>query len=211
MKKLTVIKTIMKKRNLYIFVILFLSLKMFCQIPVTIVKDYKNLGISRSISGTYLKDINGDFNTFIGDWVWTSDDQKIIFKIKKITQRFFPQYSCYSDFLVADYIYTTNYGAVTVANTTLLTQNSTDPDIYPMFSVGPYTTLSKLDCSFKDVIVQKNGSGFCSATFTKVLNTIDQMTVELQNPKEGTGLMFPGDLPFNANFGLPNNITLTKQ
>lgn len=201
----------MKKRNIYLIAILFFSVKMFCQIPVTIIKDYKSLGISRAFAGTYLKDINGDFNSFIGDWVWTNGDQKITFKIKKITQRFFPEYSCYSDFLVADYIYTTNYGIVTVANTTLLTQNSTDPNIYPMFSVGPYNTLIKLDFSFKDVIVQKNDRGFCSATFTKVPGTIDQLTLELQNPKEGSGLMFPGDLPFNPNFGLPNNITLTKQ
>lgn len=204
----------MKNNKIFILHILAFIINVggFAQIQITNTKDYKVAPRLNSPSGTYIKDIDGDFDYLVGTWVWINLDKKVTFKIKKISQSYLTSNQTYQDVLVADYIYTTDFEQNTIVNTIINNQNDLNPAHYPMFSLGPYiANPGIISFAFEDKIIQKNGRGVCSALFTKVPNTNNQMSVELLNPKEGAGLMFPGDLPFNPEFGLPTNMIVTKQ
>jgi hypothetical protein len=182
----------------------------YSQIPVTNVVNYSDLANANITSGTYIKDVNGDFNSFIGNWVWIDGDQKVTIVIKKINQYFNTDKLYYRDFLVADYIYTTNYDATTIVNTTLTTQNSLNPRIYPMISFGPEDFLNAIEFTYRDVIINKHITSISTATFTKLSGSSNQMLLELKNPN-CPQMVLPGQPLPNLNFTLPNNIVLTKQ
>lgn len=195
----------MKKIIIYFSIFILYSCKSFSQVPITntvsaATKDY----LSKSVfPGMYIKDINGDFNPYLGNWKWTNGSDEIVFIIKKITQQYLPECFCYSDFLVSDYKYTTNNGNTTIVNTIPITNNSVDFNNYKMICPRPKTNI--MDFVFRDVLHNKSGS----IIFTRVSGTTNQMTYQLENP-EITGTL-TGEPDFNPNFSIPNNITVTKQ
>lgn len=108
-------------------------------------------------AGSYIKDIDGDFDKFTGTWVWNNGGQNVTFKIQKVTRYLDPEFNNYSDFVIGDYSYTNN--RIIIVNT-INTTTDPNPDFHPMFSAWP--TDNKLEFTFKDVIIQKDD---CIAVF----------------------------------------------
>lgn len=102
-------------------------------------------------AGSYIKDIDGDFDKFTGTWVWNNGGQNVTFKIQKVTRYLDPEFNNYSDFVIGDYSYTNN--RIIIVNT-INTTTDPNPDFHPMFSAWP--TDNKLEFTFKDVIIQKD-------------------------------------------------------
>ena len=162
---------------------------------------------SKKHFGSYIKDIYGDFDTYLGTWIWQNGSNKVTFIIKKLNHSFIQRCGCHCDLMVADYILTTDNGLTTIVDTRLTSQNSTNPDDYQMLTIDSKDNSVKF--TFKDIGIDKHQTGFSSATFLKVLGT-NQMTLILENPNTPQ-LKLPSNPPFNPNFSIPNNITVTKQ
>ncbi|AIL46990.1 DUF6705 family protein [Elizabethkingia anophelis] len=159
-------------------------------------------------AGSYIKDIDGDFDKFTGTWVWNNGGQNVTFKIQKVTRYLDPEFNNYSDFVIGDYSYTNN--RIIIVNT-INTTTDPNPDFHPMFSAWP--TDNKLEFTFKDVIIQKDD---CIAVFEFLPGTTTQMKLILKNRGGIKGVLVPEggsiDVPqTNPDFTIPNNIILTKQ
>lgn len=93
----------MKKIIVYFSIVIVYACKSYSQVPITntvsaATKDY----LSKSVfPGMYIKDINGDFNAYLGNWKWTNGSDEIVFNIKKITQQYLPECSCYN-YVISD-------------------------------------------------------------------------------------------------------------
>ena len=197
------------KKIIYFTILLAVS-SIYSQVPVLNTINYNNYSVRQDKYGNYMKDINGDFEHFLGNWVWISGDQKIIITIKKITKYFDDKNKYYRDILVSDYRYTQNNGNTVIVDTNIQSSNSNNVNDYPMGSLGPKINKGKLEFWFDDRIIQKNLQGFCSAVFTFQGANPQQMLMKLNNP-EVNQMIIEGNPPLNFNFGLPNNIILTKQ
>ena len=195
-------------KNIKYIIMIFIVIKSYSQIQITNTISLRTNTPAKNHFGSYLKDIYGDFNPYIGTWVWQSGDKKVTFEFKKITQHYIQKCNCYSDLLVADYSYTTNNNLTTIVDSSLISQNSTNPDDYQMLTIDAKT--NSISFTFKDIGIEKNQVGFPKALFTRVVGTTNQLTLNLKNP-EGSQLTFPDSPQPNANFSIPNYIILTKQ
>jgi hypothetical protein len=191
-----------KYKNKLLLVLILLSANLFSQIPITntiaIGPHTTTLGNS---PGTYLKDINGVYNSFLGSWSWTNGNEIITFTFKKITQYYWAEFRTYHDFIVADYKYTKANGVV-IIDTSIQTGNSADIEDYKMFSAGMRN--GKFPFSFKDVLLSKSGR----IIFTINNSTPNQMHYKLKN----YGQTVVEGTPFVTNaFSIPDDITVTKE
>ncbi|TPD68258.1 DUF6705 family protein [Flavobacterium microcysteis] len=189
-----------------IFLILMLITSFLSQAQIV---DIKNLDSQSDLpSGSYIKDINGDFDKFVGTWVWVDAGKSVTFKLQKITRYLDSEYNNYSDFMIGDYSYSSN-GRV-IVNT--ISQNSDpNPDLHPMYSCCPYET--QIMFSFKDVRLRKDE---CRAFFEFLPGSTTQMKLTLKNNEGPRGTLVPegGSLDItqsNPSFIIPNDIILTKQ
>ncbi|WP_026703557.1 DUF6705 family protein [Flavobacterium soli] len=163
-------------------------------------------------TGGYIKDIDGQFDKFSGTWVWTNGDEKVTFKLQKVTHQLFTEYSSYEDYMIGDYSYTKNYGNEVVVNT-INPALSLLPEFHPMYTGRPESDTT-IDFIFTDVIINK---GYCSAIFEFLPGSTTQMKLILKNSDGPIGFKVdegePIDIPppFNFGFTIPNNIVLTKQ
>lgn len=156
-------------------------------------------------AGSYLKDINNDFDKFHGTWVWTDGFQTVTFKLRKVVHALNATSGAYEDYMIGDYVVTTEYGFNTIVNTTNLL--NVDPEVHPMYCRAPENS-EKIDFIFKDVVLQKQS---CRAIFEFLPGSTTQMKLTLKN-SEGYGVPSYGvPEPFNHEFTIPNEIVLTKQ
>lgn len=154
--------------------------------------------------GTYIKDEENQFEKFVGLWKWSVGSQILTFKLEKITQKYFPQYQTYQDYMIGNYSYSIDGGVTYVVNSILVNFNNDDPDINSLYSSGPIDDVS-IDFTFKDIIYQKSN---CRAKFTFIGINLNQLELKLSNL--GGGVIAPATLP-NVNFSIPNNVILIKQ
>lgn len=191
----------MKKNILIIVLISFCSFYIYSQIPVTNTIAVESETFLDCTPGTYLKDINGIYIPYLGNWSWTNGNEKITFTFKKITQYYWAKYHAYGDFIVADYKYT-NANGIVIIDTSLITNGSTNIKDYKMFSAG--INDDKFPFSFKDVVISKSGR----IIFTLNNTNPNQMSYKLEN----FGQSLPVGTPFvTDDFSIPDNITVTKE
>lgn len=195
------------KKLRYILVLIFLSTISNSQAQNNIISIRDNTPSKKHL-GSYIKDIYGDFDQYLGTWIWQDGNNKVTFIIKKITQKYIQRCSCYCDLMVADYVYTTDNDFSNIVDTRLISQNSTNPDDYQMLTID--ANLNYVKFVFKDIGINKHQTGFSSATFYKMTGFTNQMTLVLENPNTPQ-MILPGEPSPNLNFSLPNNIIVTKQ
>ena len=190
------------KNLTYIFIFLiFGKYNLFAQVNNITIVDNQTTSLLDAPIGSYFKDVNGAFNQYLGIWTYQNGIEKITFTIKKITKQFLPKYSNYGDFIVADYKYIDANGTI-IIDTSILSDNSNSIYDYKIFCSSP--TNSILDCSFKDVPLNKNAS----IIFSPVVGNPNQMSYRLVN----YGQTVVEGQPFvTAAFSIPNNITVTKE
>lgn len=189
----------------YILLILILLTSSVFQAQVFDVKD-SNLP-SEIPSGSYIKDIDGDFDKFVGTWVWTNNSgQKVTFKLQKVTH-YLDAENNYSDFMIGDYSYSV-FGRVVV--NTINRQSDPNPSLHPMYSCCPFDT--KITFTFEDVLMQKDEY---SAFFEFLPGSTTQMKFTLKNNEGPKGVLVSDgespNVPQPSLTSFPGNITLTKQ
>lgn len=153
-------------------------------------------------ANSYIKDIDGEFDVYIGTWVWTNGNETVTFKLQKVTHQLFAESGSYLDYMIGDYKYVVNN--ITIVNSIDQTLDLL-PEQHPMFASCPESQ-SKIDFIFKDIIIQKD---FCRAIFEFLPNSTTQMLLIQKNPE--TIGSIGAVSPYNYNFTIPNNIVLTKQ
>lgn len=62
----------------------------------------------RNVQGAWYKDINGDYNSYIGIWKYENNGVVFTLKLEKMLQYFDPEYLTYEDFVVGEYRYVVN-------------------------------------------------------------------------------------------------------
>jgi hypothetical protein len=153
--------------------------------------------------GSYIQDINNDFDKFVGIWVWSNGTDTVTFKLIKVTHQLNSEYHSYRDYMIGDYSYTTNNGNIIIVNT--INQTTDLSAIYhPLYANCPDNE-TKIDFVFKDIVIGKSG---CKAIFEFLPGSTTQMLL-VQKNKENMGCI-DCTLP-SMNFTIPNNIVLTKQ
>lgn len=164
--------------------------------------------------GSYRKDINNKLNKFNGTWVWTNGSDVVTFQLQKVINQYFTEYDAYGDYMIGNYKYTKNNGALEVVNT-ILTPSKFNfagnllPQFHPMYAICPENETS-INFTFDDIILNKRD---CEAIFEFLLGSTTQLKLTLKN-REGMGVLVnEGDpMPvFNHGFTIPNEIVLTKQ
>lgn len=160
-------------------------------------------------AGSYIKDIYGDFDKFIGTWVWQNGHEKVVFKLEKVTHYFIREDGIYRDFIIGNYSYTQDNGATYVVNT--INNRSILVDYYDsiMYSSGS-TNANLIIFTFKDVLIPKER---CRAEFEFLPNSLNQMKLTLKNYPMPviTQTIDPNPPAYNYNFTIPNHIILTKE
>ena len=158
-----------------------------------------------AVSGTYIKDIYNTFTPFLGTWKYQSGNEIFTIKLEKVTQKYYPEFGTYRDYIKGNYSYTTDGGASFIVNTIiddeLLPLNFNHED--PLYSSRPDNS-QFMEMRFRDVIYQKP----CSAVFTFLTGSTTQINFNLDNVKRG--YILPETMP-NENFSVPDNVTLTKE
>ena len=154
-------------------------------------------------AGTYLKDIDHTFDSFLGTWKYQNGNEILIIKLEKVEQHLDSEFSTYYDFIKGNYSYSTDGGATYVVNTILQNAGNNDPLINPLYSCGPIIP-SSIYFRYTDLIYQKNAY----ATFTFQNNNYQQLHLKLEN--KGGGVIYPATPP-NPAFCIPNNVVLIKQ
>jgi hypothetical protein len=192
----------MRKFILTFIIIHLLQINSFAQVPISNTIPVESKTFLDCTPGTYLKDINGIYNPYLGNWTWTNGNEKITFTFKKITQYYWAEFFTYADFVVADYKYT-NANGIVIIDTSLITNGSTNIEDYKMFSGGGISN-NKFPFSFKDVLLSKSGR----IIFTLSNTNPNQMSYKLEN----FGQSVPVGTPFvTDDFSIPDNITVTKE
>lgn len=155
-------------------------------------------------AGSYIQDINGDFDKFVGTWVWTNGTDTVTYKLIKAVHQLDNEFQSYRDYMIGDYRYTTNNGSVVVVNTIDQFTNLSAA-FHPLYSCCPKNE-TKINFIFQDIVIGKNG---CSADFEFLPGSTTQMTLKQSNPES----LFCMDCaaPPSSSFTIPNNIVLTKQ
>lgn len=156
--------------------------------------------------GSYIKDTNNELDPFAGIWIWTNEDEKVTFKLRKVVHYLFPCGS-YMDYMIGDYSYTKENGLNIVVNTINETM-SVDPDDKPMFASDAAD--EKIEFIFTDVLLNKKS---CWAIFEFLPGSTTQMTVKFENPEIMGVVVDPNNPspPYNYGFTIPQGIVLTKQ
>lgn len=155
-------------------------------------------------AGTYLKDINHTFDSFLGNWKYQNGNNILIFKLDKVTQWYNVEDNKWEDFIKGNYCYSIDGGATYIVNTILTNTGINDPNLNPMYSSGPDNTF-KNEFIFKDVLFNKKSNYI---TFTFVPDSTTQMTFKIVDP--GVGI-FPGDPPRPEGFSIPTEGIVVKQ
>lgn len=189
------------KKYIFKILITFCTFNLNAQIPINKIVNIESHTALAESAGTYVKDINGTFNPYIGKWSYSNGSEKIIFTIKKITQQFMQECFCYGDFLVADYKYINSNGII-VSDTSTITNESTSIMDYKMFCAG--LLYGKLDFSFYDIVFSKHAD----ILFTPVSGNTNQMIYHLKNRAQ---TVVEGQPFESADFSIPNDITVTKE
>ena len=191
----------MKNFTYTLTLLILCNIKCFSQSSNITIVNIETNTIMGPPYGLYVKDINGIFNQYLGNWTYQNGIEKITFTIKKITKQFLPKYSNYGDFIVADYKYIDANGTV-IIDTSLLSDNSNSIYDYKIYSPCPRNGV--LDCSFKDVPLNKSAS----IIFSPVAGNPNQMSYRLVN----YGQTVVEGQPFVTDaFSIPNNIIVTKE
>ena len=106
----------------------------------------------------YLKDLDGDYDRFIGNWLWTNNNDTLMLSFQKIEMSIRPTMRYYSDYLIGEYRYVEN--GVEIVNTLpvnydesplnnnymsigITTRNH--PDICPECNLNPRYILGYID------------------------------------------------------------------
>jgi hypothetical protein len=76
----------MRKFILTFIIIHLLQINSFAQVPISNTIPVESKTFLDCTPGTYLKDINGIYNPYLGNWTWTNGNEKITFTFKKITR-----------------------------------------------------------------------------------------------------------------------------
>lgn len=186
---------------------IFLLLAILCSLftNAQIVGLYTGESSDEMPAGSYLKDINNDFDKFHGTWLWTDGYKSVTFKLRKVVHALNPISGAYEDYMIGDYLVTTEYGFNTVVNTINLLD--INPDIHPMYCRAPDNS-QKIDFIFTDVVLKKES---CRAIFEFLPGSTTQMKLTLKN-SEGYGIPTYGtSAPYNHDFTIPNEIVVIKQ
>ena len=174
---------------------------LFAQVADLVVVNNETNTLIGAPHGSYVKDINQTFNQYLGSWTYQNGLEKITFSFRKITKQYIPKYSKYGDFIVADYKYIDSNGTV-IVDSFLYSDNSNSIYDYKIYCPSP--TNGTLDCSFKDIPLNKSGS----IIFSPVAGNPNQMSYRLVN----YGQTVVEGQPFVTDaFSIPNNIIVTKE
>lgn len=186
-------------KTVLLLITIFICLSCQAQIISLTNVDYTNVS-----ENTYVKDLDGKLDPFIGTWKWINLDQIVTFELTKVTQQYFPEDKVYKDYMIGNYSYSTDGGISYIVNT-ITSPIDNNPSSNPMYT--PCVEGNKLIFIFRDVVLDK---GYCYATFEFIAGSLNQMEVKIENPKEIPG-RFEGEPEYNYNFTLPTDIILTKQ
>lgn len=74
-----------------------LTIKGYAQTPTSIVEICNGVTEDDAPDYTYFKDVNNTFDKFVGTWKWTNGNEILIFKLSKITQKYFPETKMFED------------------------------------------------------------------------------------------------------------------
>ena len=155
-------------------------------------------------AGSYIKDVNNDFNKFAGTWKYTNGTEILTIVITKAEHILDTEYNVYQDYLVGEYSYTTDGGATYIVNTIAQNLGIIDKRFNSTYSSG-YDDQTSVTYAFRDVVYNKDSR----ANTTFVANGLqNQMVLKLINI--GRGYILP-DVPPSPNFCIPNNVVLIKQ
>ncbi|WP_291082822.1 DUF6705 family protein [Flavobacterium sp. BFFFF1] len=157
--------------------------------------------------GSYIKDINNEFDKFQGKWVWTNGNETVTFKLQKVIHHLNPCGS-YEDFMIGNYSYTKDNGLNVVVNT--INQSlSLAADDNPMFSFITKSQ-SMIDFYFHDIALNKED---CRAIFEFLPGSTTQMTVKFKNRETFGIVVDPNNPPppYDYSFTIPQGIVLTKE
>lgn len=77
-------------------------------------------------SGKYYKDVDNDFDKFVGTWKWTENNSSFTIILKKITNMYDEEANFYEDFLMGEYQYIEN-GIEKVNTLADINDDSIDP------------------------------------------------------------------------------------
>lgn len=188
-------------KKIIIVLVLLSNFVGYSQIEVDIKSPYT---VEILPSGSYVKDIDGDFDKFVGTWVWTNGTDTVIFKLIKVVHQFEPRTSSYEDYMIGDYSYTTNNGSVEVVNTIDQSTNLS-ASFHPLYACNTKSQ-TKIHFIFSDVVV---GKSFCYADFEFLPGSTTQLKLKQSN-SESLGCIDCVSPP-SISFTIPNNIVLTKQ
>jgi hypothetical protein len=156
-------------------------------------------------AGTYIKDINNDFNKFDGIWKYQNGNQILIFKLEKVEMYHNIENDIYEDFMIGNYSFSLDGGLSYVVNTINQNIGIYDPELNPLYACCPYNINTSIRFSFKDIVYNKPS---CDARFTFENGNLNELRVKLTN--RGRGYILP-DVPPTPNFSIPNNVVLIKQ
>jgi hypothetical protein len=133
--------------------------------------------------GSYIKDINNEFDKFHGTWVWTNGEDTVKFILRKITHKQFPA-GYYQDYMIGNYIYTKEHGLITVVNTLSPPRLSTFPEDHPMYAPSVLNDFS-INFTFDDVVLDKS---YSEVVFEFLPGSTTQMKLKFIN-REGYGVV----------------------
>ena len=186
----------------YLVLFPFFSLNLFCQTPSNLtaicVDNFD------PVDYTYFADIEDTFTPFIGTWEYVNNNEIVTFRITKLTQHYFPNQKFFRDILIGDYSYSIDDGSTYLINTIHIPISTSAYD-HPMS--GLCVEDNSVKFIFRDVLLDK---GFAYATFKFEAGSTTQLQVQIRNPDQ-TPFRFNDEEPYNLNFTMPTDMTVTKQ
>ena len=87
-------------------IIICISFTIVCKAQSPIISIYD--GDEEQVDGCYLKDVDGDFNPYVGTWKWEDGNNSITIKFEKIEAYYDSDSKEYEDYLVGGYSYIEN-------------------------------------------------------------------------------------------------------
>lgn len=188
-------------KNILTTISILISLLTYSQTP-TIVGMGTGSSLEDLPSGSYIKDLNNEFEKFSGTWRWSSGSETLTFILEKKENQLDDRYGSFRDYMIGNYVYYNANSNVSI-NTSLNFYDLTEGNP-PLYTSGIKDSES-IEFMFIDVLIQKKYTA--NALFKFEPGSLTQLKLQLKNP--GTIGLLPGET-FNSNFSIPNNVILTK-
>jgi Family of unknown function (DUF6705) len=172
-----------------------------------IVPLFGDADIYISNSGHYYKDVDNDFDKFVGTWKWTENNSSFTIILKKITNMYDEEANFYEDFLMGEYQYIEN-GIEKVNTLADINDDSIDPYYHKItfgIILANHYLPQCLDCDTNEhrISMEIEHPNFPQITGTLIMRYKNEGGVEkiYLNILDGQG-------KFTLNEGDPTNIDI---